>query len=169
MWGLRFCQCVEISRGGGSTRQPQRTEPSQCVNGQPWACQGALQVQMQALQCEAGVVGPALGAAAGLGKWFVGVAVLPVCGDFQRKRQQPATTSYRALPVCKCPALGIPWGTARSNAASTLQCAAGVVGPTLGAAAERVVCGGCGFASLWRFPEEEAALGNHSTQSQASG
>ena len=27
---------------------------------------------------------------------------------------------------------------------------------------------GCGFAGLWRFPEEEAALGNHSVQSPAS-
>jgi len=27
---------------------------------------------------------------------------------------------------------------------------------------------GCGFAGLWRFLEEEAALGNHSAQSPAS-
>ena len=34
--GVRFCRFVEISRGGGgSTQQPQRTEPCQCVSGQP--------------------------------------------------------------------------------------------------------------------------------------
>ena len=43
---------------------------------------------------------PALGAAAGvLCRWFVGGAVLPVCGDFQRRRQHSATTAHRALPV----------------------------------------------------------------------
>ena len=55
-WGVRFCRLVEISRGGGSTRQPQRTEPCQCVSGQPWACHGALQDQMQPVQYAAGVV-----------------------------------------------------------------------------------------------------------------
>ena len=34
---------------------------------------------MQPLLCALGVVGPALGAAAGLGGWFMGVTVLPVC------------------------------------------------------------------------------------------
>ena len=37
LWGVRFCRFVEISRGGVITRQPQRTEPCQCVGGQPWA------------------------------------------------------------------------------------------------------------------------------------
>ena len=65
------------------------------------------------------MVEPALGAAAGLGRWcFVGVvAVLPLSGNFQRNRQHPATTAHRALPVCECPALGMPRGTERSNAA----------------------------------------------------
>ena len=86
--GVQFCWFLELSRGGASTRQPQRTEPRQCLDGQPWTCHdGALQGQMQPLLCSADVVGPALGAAAGLGKWFVGVvAVLPVCGDYQRRR-----------------------------------------------------------------------------------
>ena len=57
---------------------------------------------MQPLQYAAGVVGPTLEAAAGLGRWFVGVAVLPVCGDSQRKRQHSATTVHRALPVDEC-------------------------------------------------------------------
>ena len=52
---------------------------------------------------------------------FVGVAVLLVCEDFQRRRRQhSATIVHRALPVCEWPALGIPWGTARSNPASTV-------------------------------------------------
>ena len=63
---------------------------------------------MQPLQCAAGVVWVVLGAAAGLGRWFVvGVAVLLVLGDFQRRRQHSATTAHRALPVCKWLALGI--------------------------------------------------------------
>ncbi len=50
-----------------------------------------------------------LGAAAGLGRWFLGVTVLPVCGDFQRRRRQHSkTTAYRALPVCEWLALGMP-------------------------------------------------------------
>ena len=73
---------------------------------------------MQPLQCAAGVVEPGLGAAAGLGRLFVGVGVLLVCEDFQRRRQHSATTAHRALPVCEWLALGMPWAIARSNAAS---------------------------------------------------
>ena len=77
--GDGFCRFVEISRGGGgsTTRQPQCTEPCQCVSGQPCAYHVDLQGQMQPLKCLAALVKPALDAAAGLGRWFVGVAVLP--------------------------------------------------------------------------------------------
>ena len=92
LWGLRFCRCVEISRRGGSTHQPQRTEPCRCVSGQLWACHGALQGQMQPLQCAPGVV-------------------------------------------------GLHWGCGRAG---------------------QVVVGVAVFAGLWVFPDEEAALGNHS-------
>ena len=166
---MRFCRFVEMSRRGGSTRQPQRTEPCQCVGCQPRACHGALQGQMQHLWCAAGVAGPALGAAAGvLSRWFQGMAVLPVCGADQKRRQHSATTAHRALPVCEWPALGMPWCTARSNAvyAGCSRCGGAPTGGCSGAG--QVVCGGCGFASLWRLPEEEAALGNHSSQSPAS-
>ena len=169
LWGLRFCRCVEISRGGGSTRQPQRTEPCQCLGGQRWACHGALQGQMQHLQYAAGVLRPALWAAAGLGRrWFVGGGVLPVCGDFQRRTQHSATTAHRALPVCDWPALSMPWGTARSNAAPAVcsRCGGACTGGCCRAG--QVVCVGCGFAGLCRFPEEEVALGNYSLQSPAS-
>ena len=55
------------------------------------------------------------------GGWrLVGVAVLPRGGDFQRMRRSSATTAHRALPVFKGPALGMPWGTVGSNAASAL-------------------------------------------------
>ena len=37
---------------------------------------------MQPLQCAAGMVDPAPGAAAGLGRWLVEVAVLPLSGVF---------------------------------------------------------------------------------------
>ena len=60
------------------------------------------------VQCTARVAGPTLGAATGLGKWFVGVAVLLVCGDFQRRRQHSEPTAHRALPVHEWPALGMP-------------------------------------------------------------
>ena len=158
MW---FCQYVGISRRGGSTRQPQRTEPCQCVSGQPWAYYVLLQGQMQPFQCTVGGVLPALRAAAGLGRWFVGAAVLPVCGDFQRRRQHAATTAHIAVPVCEWPALGMPWGTERANAVSAVRsrcggaCTAGCIG------AGQMVCEGCG---LWKSPEEEAALGNQSTE-----
>ena len=98
---------------------------------------------------------------------------MPVCGDFQRRRQHSATTAHRALPVCEWPALGIPWGTqwgtSRSNtvsASSSRRCGGACIGVC--GTAGQVVCGGCGFAGLWRLPEEEAALRNHSAQSPAS-
>ena len=72
-------------------------------------------------------------AAAGLGRWFVGVDVLPVYGDFQRRRQHSGTTAHKALPVSKSPATGMPFGTARSTL-QPLQCAAVGVQPVLGAA-----------------------------------
>jgi len=53
-------------------------------------------------------------------RWLVRGAVLPVCGNFQRRRQHSATTARRALPMCEWPALGMPQGTARSNAASVV-------------------------------------------------
>ena len=111
-----------------------------------------------------------MGTAAGvLCRWLVGGADLPVCGDFQRRRQHSATTAHRALPVCEWPALGMPWGTARSNAASAV-CSRGGRACTGGSskAGRVVVCGACGFTGLWRVPEEEAALGYHSAESPAS-
>ena len=65
-------------------------------------------------------MGLALGAVAGLGRWIVGVVVLPVCGDVQRRRQHSATTAHRALSVCEWPALGMPWGIARPNASCVM-------------------------------------------------
>ena len=69
-----------------------------------------MQGQMQALQCAAGVVEAALGAEAGLGRWFRRVTVLAFLGVFQlRRRRSPATTAHRALSVYTWPALGMPW------------------------------------------------------------
>ena len=36
---------------------------------------------------------------------------------YQLRRRCSATTVHRALPKCEVPALGMSWGTARSNAA----------------------------------------------------
>ena len=66
------------------------------------------------------MVEPALGAAAGLCRWLEGGAVLPVCGDLQRRRHHLANTAHRALPLCEWPALSMPWGTVRSNKKSTV-------------------------------------------------
>jgi len=78
----------------------------------------AQQDQMQPLQCAAGVMEPALGAAAGLGRWCAGGAVLLNAGVFQLWRHHSATTARRALLVREWPALGMPWATSRSNEAS---------------------------------------------------
>ena len=161
-----FCRFVEMSRGGGCTRQPQRRDLCQGVSDQHWACHWALQGQKRRF-CRVQQVcsGLELGAAAGLGRWFVGGAGMLVCGDFQRRRQHSATTAHRALPVCEWSALGMPWGTAGSNAASAVCDRSG--GDCTGGyeRAGQVGCGGCGFACLWRFPEETAVLSSHSAQS----
>ena len=82
------------------------------------------------------MVEPALGAVAGLGRWFVGAAVLlKNAGVLQMRRRRSVTRAQRALAVCEWPALGMPWTTAKSDF-QYLQCAAGVVEPALGAADE---------------------------------
>ena len=133
---MRFCRFVEISTGGGSTRQPQSKEPCQCVNGQPWACHGALQGQMQPLRCAAGVVEPSVGAAAGLGRWFVGVAVLPVYWFVEISKGGGSTRQLQRTEPCQCVS-GQPWAYdgALQGQMQPLLCAAGVVGPALGAVA----------------------------------
>ena len=108
----------EFQRG----RQHSATTAHRALPVCEWPALGMpLQGQMQPLQCAAVVKRPALGAAAGLCRWFIGGAVLPVCGNFQRRSHYySATTAHRALPVCGWPALGIPWGTARTNAGSAV-------------------------------------------------
>ena len=74
---------------------------------------------------------PVLGAAAWLGRWFVGVAVLPICGDFQ--------TGGRSSPLpqrtepCQCVS-GQSWALKRGmqGKLQPLHCAAGVVWLALG-------------------------------------
>ena len=73
---------------------------------------------MQSLQFAAGVLEPAAGAAAGLGRWLGGVVVWPLSGVFQLRKCRFTTTLHRTLPVYEWPALGMPLATARSNAAS---------------------------------------------------
>ena len=64
------------------------------MGGQPWACHVVLQGQMQPLQCAAGVVEIALGAAAELGRWFVGVRFWLNADVLQmwRRRTEPQRT-----------------------------------------------------------------------------
>ena len=92
-----------------------------------------------------------------------GLLGLRFCQD-----QGSASTANRTLPEYEWQALGMPWDTARSNAASGLwgRCGGACTGGF--GRAGQVVCGRCGFAYLSRFPEEEAALGNRSAQIAAS-
>ena len=103
------------------------------------------------------------------GQVVCGCAVLLLCVGFKLRKRRSAATAQRVLPLCDWPGLGTSWGTARSNTtcAGSSRCGGVCTGGC--GRAWRVVCGGCAFAGLWRFPEEKAALGNHSTQSPASG
>ena len=86
---------------------------------------------------------PALGAAAGLGRWFVGVAVLPLYEVFhQLRRRRSATTVHKALPLSELPVQDMPWASARSNAVSAV-CSryAGACGTGCCGRAGQVVCG----------------------------
>jgi len=123
---------------------------------------------MQPLQCSAGVVEPALGAAARLGRWFVGGAVLLNAGVFRMWMCRSATTEHRALPVCEWLALSLPIATARSIAGSAVCRRCG--GACTGCCGRdgQVVCGSCVLAEYWSFPDVKALLGNHSVQSPAS-
>ena len=91
----RFLEEEEAALGNHSSAQP-----CQCVSAQLWAIHGPLQGQMQPLQCSAGLVEPALGAAAGRCRWFGRVMVLLVSGVVQRWRLCSVTTAHRAPPVC---------------------------------------------------------------------
>jgi len=134
MGGLLFCWVVEISRGGGSTQQPQRTEPCQCVVGQSWACHGALQGQMQPLQCSKVVVEPSLESTAGLRRWFVGVATC--CRFVEISKAGGSTRQPQRTEPCQRVS-DQPWAChgVLHGQMQPLECASGVVGPALGAAA----------------------------------
>ena len=119
-----FTSTVEISGGGGSTWQPQCTEPCQCLSDQPWAYHGALQAQMQALQCAAGVVESALlrqGWADGL--WGVRFCrfVEIFRGGGSTGKQQQRIEPYECVS-------GQPWAChgAQQCQMKPLQCAASV-------------------------------------------
>ena len=84
-----------------------------------------------------------LGNGRGLGRWSVvcAVVVWMISGDSQRRRHRSPTTAYRALPVCVWPALGMPWTTARLNAASSVCNICGWVETGCWRRAGQVVCG----------------------------
>ena len=71
------------------------------------------------------MVETALGVEAGLGGWFVGVLFFAGLWRFPKEEAaftDSATTAHRALSECEWPDLGMPWGTARSNADSVVVC-----------------------------------------------
>ena len=96
---------LEFPSYRGAAQPPHRTDTCQCVDGQPWACHYPLQGQVKPLQCEAGMVEPALGAVAGLGWWFVGGAVLPNAGSFQLG---DTSGPLQRTEPCQCVS-GQPW------------------------------------------------------------
>ena len=53
---------------------------------------------MKPLQCAAGAVEPALGAAAGLGRWFVGVAVFAAFWSFSAEEATISNHSAQSPP-----------------------------------------------------------------------
>ena len=134
--------------------------------GMPW---GTVSSSAASAVCRR-MVGPALGAAAGLGRWLVGVAVLWSSGILQMRRQWPVTTAHRALPMCSwLVLLGMPWGTARWKAASSVRsrCGGDCTG-CCGRAGQEVVYGGCGFVDFWSLPDMEAVVSDHGAQSPSS-
>ena len=125
---------------------------------------------MQPLQYAAGDLKPALGAAAGLGRWLVGDAILLNAVLFQMWRRCSTTTAHRTMLVCQWPALGMPWATASSNEDSAVCSKCDGAGTTwcCSLAGQLVCCGGCNCAECLSFPDMEALLGNHSAQNPAS-
>ena len=110
-----------------------------------------------------------LGAAGRLGRWFMGGAVLLNAGLIQMMwRRCSATTAHRALPVCVWAALGMSWATARSF--TVFEVCSRCVGACTWCCcrAGQVICGGCGFAECWTFPDVKALFSSHSAQSPAS-
>ena len=101
-------------------------------------------------------------------RWFMGGAVLMNVGVFQIWRRCSTPSAHRPLPLTEWPALGMPWPTASSNAASAVcsRCGGACTGHF--DRTSWVVCGRCGFAERWSFQDVEAQLGNHSAQSPAS-
>ena len=169
LWCVLLCGFLDIFSAGGSARQPQRTEPCQCVCGQPWACPWPLYDQMQPLQCAAGVAGWRLGADGGLGRCIVVCVVVRVSGNFQCRGCCSPTKLHRALPVCVWPALGMSWATTRSNAVSAVCSRSGwVEDGCWWWRAGQVVCVMCSCAGFWRFSMQEALLANHSAHSPAN-
>ena len=73
-WGCGFADLWRFPEEEGAALGNQSAQ-SPAISGQPWACHGALQSQMQPLQSAAGVVEVELGAAVGLGRLVVGVVV----------------------------------------------------------------------------------------------
>ena len=86
---------LDFCRWGGAARQPlPTTEPCQCVSGQPWACHGPLQGQVQPLQCEAGVVELAV------------LHGMPRAGHSHTGRALCAVVAGCCLLLWKCPQTG---------------------------------------------------------------
>ena len=94
---------------------------------------------------------------------------LPVCGDFPE--EEAALGNHRAQSPAKA-RVASPGNIIGHCKVKCSLCSAQKVWWSLNRGCGRpgqVVCGVSGFAAgLWRFPEEEAALRNHSAQSSAT-
>jgi len=151
----------------------QRELCHQCMNGHSWACRGALQSQMQSLQCAAGVVEPVCTGGCGRD----GQVICRGCGFASLWRFPSEEEAALGNHGAQSPAsmwVASPGHTIGHCKVKCSLCSVQQVWWSLHwglrqVLAGQVVCGGCGFASsLWRFPEEEAELDTHSAQSPAS-
>ena len=141
---MPVCGDFERRRQHSATTVHRALPVSEWANlGIPWA---TARSSSASIVCSR-FAGAFTGAAAGLGRLFVGVAVLPVsCGNFQWRRQHSASTAQAALLVSEWPAVGMPWDTARSNAASAVRSRCGRACTGGCGRAGQMVCGGCSFA-----------------------
>ena len=84
---LRFTSLVRFPEEEAALNNHSAQSPARLREASPGHFIGHCKNDGVILLCVGIMVEPALGALAGLGRWFVGVAVLPVWGNFQRRRR----------------------------------------------------------------------------------
>ena len=123
---------------------------------------------MQPLHCASGEVEPELGAtAAGLGSCFTELRSCRLSVDPEEEAALNNHSAQSPASVC----VSSPGHAMGHLKVKCSFCNVQLVWWSLKWGLQQGWSGGLGvyaFAGLWRFPEEEAVLGNHSAQSSAS-